>query len=75
MLALVYEAKHHQKSSLTLMMLALPYSPLCYGNIVWVLLFSFIWLSGFSLMTLSHPKTFCTFKIEKQNSTFFCSMC
>ena len=30
-LVLVYEAKHHQKSSQTLMMLALPYSPLCPG--------------------------------------------
>ena len=28
-LVLVYEAKHHQKSSQALMMLALPYSPLC----------------------------------------------
>ena len=31
-LVLVYEAKHHQKSSQTLMMLALPYSPLCPGS-------------------------------------------
>ena len=27
-----YEAKHHQKSSQTLIMLALPYSPLCVGQ-------------------------------------------
>ena len=30
-MVLVYEAKHHQKSSQTLMMFALPYSPLCNG--------------------------------------------
>ena len=29
---LVYLAKHHQKTSQTLMMLALPCSPLCYGT-------------------------------------------
>ena len=29
-LVLVYEAKHHQKSSQTLLMFALPYSPLCF---------------------------------------------